>query len=230
MTDPRFFASLEQQLLAAERRLAPPRRRWSVRLMRRGVVVPIVIALAGVPALAATQPWDDFAGAPGSHKIQVKAPVPRTETTSVGVISYRTKTGLVCLASGIIKDGRVGRYYRNVFRALDASDAAGQCGDIRQNLLDFGGIALAYGAGSDVSVNEPEKIVYGLVASRSTLVRVTWPDGRTVMAPVTATDSPDDLQGAEGAFAVAVEPGARRGRASVELLRADGTLIHEFEL
>lgn len=219
-----FFERLEQQLVATERRLAPRRRR-----VRLGLVIPLAIAATAVPALAATRPWEDkYAGPPGSQKLRVEAPAPGPAEETAGVLTYSTRSGLVCLAAGPVQDGRVGRFGPTGFYPLDAADAPGQCGDIAQNLADFGGIALAFGGGT-VPRREP-LIVYGLVASRDTRVRVTWPNGHAELARVTATDAPAELQGAEGVFAVVAAPDVDLGGTRVELLRPDGTLLHTFQM
>jgi hypothetical protein len=192
--------------------------------------------LTAVPALAATQPWDEFSGPAGSHKLEAEASVPSAgaehtdAAPAVGVITYKSRSGLACLAAGPIENGRVGRYGRTGgFRAFDASEAPGPCGDIRDNLKEFGGIALAHSSGSKMDADLPQGILYGFVADRSTTVRVTWADKRSENAAVRPTASPEELQGAKGTFVLAALPGERLSGARVELLRPDGSLIHVFE-
>jgi hypothetical protein len=224
MTDG-FFERLEAQLVAADRRLAPRRRRW-----RRTIIPATIIAVTAVPALAATRPWEDpYSGPPNSQKLQVQAPVPKSKDVA-GVITYRARNGNVCLAAGFVQNGRVGRYNRyRTFDPLDASDAPGQCGDLAQNLIDFGGIALAHGTYANGDPDVPQVIVYGLVRSRMTTVVVTWRDGTRETATITPTDSPEQLQGAEGAYAIAGRPGLQLGGATIELSAPDGTVLHTFE-
>jgi hypothetical protein len=235
MTDS-YFDRFERQLVAAERQLVPRSRRWSRRLLRRGALVSLAIAVTGVPALAATRPWDVLSGWPGTQKLQAKADVPAAAAEhpdpapAVGVMTYRSRGGLVCLAAGPVENGRVGRYGPDgAFRAFDASEAPGPCGDIRQNLDEFGGIALAHSSGSRERANVPQGILYGLVADRSTRARVTWADGRTEIAPVSPVASPKELQGAEGTFVLAPAPGERLGGAQLELVAPSETVLHTFE-
>ncbi len=224
MTDG-FYEHLEAQLVAADRRLAPRRRRW-----RRTFIPAMVIAVTAVPALAATRPWEDpYGGPPNSQKLQVQAPVPESKSVA-GVMTYRARNGNVCLAAGFVQDGRVGRYNRyHKIEPIDASDAPGQCGDIAQNLIDFGGIALGHGTYANGDPDVRQAIVYGLVRSRMTSVNVTWRDGKRETATVTPTDSPAELQGAEGVYAIAGRPGLQLGGATVELSTPDGTVLHTFE-
>jgi hypothetical protein len=233
----RFFDGLERELRAAERRLAP-RRRWRAgKIVRRSALASVVVVAAGVPALATTQDWGVFSGPRDSEKVAAIAPVPdagdrrrASEVPQVGVISYRSHGGLVCLAAGVLRDGHVGRVGRNGrFYRLSAADAAGACGDIAENLAAFGGIGLAHEGYSEDDPNVTQSVVYGLTASRSTRVRVTWRDGRTETVGVTPTDSPADLHGSEGVFAVPGLPGTNSRGAKLELLRPDDTVIHTFE-
>jgi hypothetical protein len=127
-------------------------------------------------------------------------------------------------------DGRVGHVGPNGFHALDPADAPGSCGDIRENLADFGGIALGHEGGSAGDPDVRQAIVYGLVADRSTRVRVTWRDGRTADAAVGFVRDPAPTQGAQGVFVLAAVPGLSLRRARVELLRPDGALLHAFDL
>jgi len=204
--------------------------------MRPAALIPVVVAAVAVPALAATQPWDEFSGPPDSEKVAAVAPIPdpgkeaspTSEIPQVGLITYQTRRGLVCVAAGLVKDGYVGRAGRKGFHRLNAADAAGSCGDIAENLADFGGIGLAHEGQSEHDLDVTQSVIYGLTASSSTRVRVTWRDGRTETVSVAPTAAPESLQGAEGAFAVAGRPGTLSRDATLELLRPDGTLIHKF--
>jgi hypothetical protein len=232
-----FLDALSRELRAAERRLAP-RRRWRVGgVVRRSALVSVVVIAAGVPAIATTQDWDPFSGPRDSEKVAAIAPVPdagdrrrASEVPQVGVMSYRSHGGLVCLAAGVLRDGHVGRLGRNGrFYRLNAANAAGACGDIAENLADFGGIGLAHEGYSEDDASAIQAVVYGLTASRFARVRVTWRDGRTETVAVTPTDAPEELQGAEGVFAVPGLPGTSSRGATLELLRPDDTVMHTFE-
>lgn len=192
---------------------------------------PVPTATAPPPVVATPTPDDDpYSGAAGSQVVAATAPIPGSQEVA-GIITYRTAGGKVCLAAGYVVDARVGRYGRDGrFTPLDAADAAGSCGDIRQNLADFGGIVLGRNDVVPGTSRRAQAIVHGLVASRSTIVTVTWRDGERARARIAPTRAPEDLDGATGAFVLAGRPGVELRGATVELAAPDGTVLHRSEL
>ncbi|RKQ86137.1 hypothetical protein C8N24_4147 [Solirubrobacter pauli] len=192
---------------------------------------PVPTATASPPVVATPTPGDDpYRGAPDSQIVAATAPIPGSQDVA-GILTYRSAGGKACLAAGYVVDARVGRYGRDGrFTPLDAADAPGSCGDIRENLADFGGVVLGRNDVVPGTSRRAQAIVHGLVASRSTRVTVTWRDGERARARVAPTRAPEDLDGATGAFVLAGRPGVELRGATVELTAPDGTVLHRFEL
>jgi hypothetical protein len=186
---------------------------------------------APAPAASPLNQPMDLRGAAGSQQLRAQATTSAARSgrpLSVGMMTYTTNDGLVCFAAGPTRGGEVGRMGPRGFRALEADEGSGSCGDIQQNLKDFGGIALAHTSGSETDGKLPQGIVYGIVADPSTVIRVTWADGTTEEATPTLTGSPEELQGGTGAFALAAPLGQETSGARVDFVHPNQTVIHSF--
>ena len=171
---------------------------------------------------------DPYSGRRETQSLSATAPDP-AGGEAAGMLTYRSRGGQVCMISGFVRGGKLGRYGPNgAFSLIDPADGPGSCGDLAENLRDFGGVALATSGVLRGGTAGKQTLVYGLVASRTSTVTVTWRDGTRDEAVVSATDAPEELDGAEGAYVLLSRPGKGSGVARVRITAADGTVLHTF--
>lgn len=192
------------------------------------IVIPVIAVLlvVGISSIALAQaggPNADEAadsGVAGSGRI--------IATTNIvsgkwGVFGYTSRAGLTCLTAGPMQNGKVGMYGPNGFRAMRAEEAPGNCGDIAQNLVELGGVALASASPVAAGSNESRGVIYGVVAPDTVAVYLRDGSAEPEQLTVTATQ---EIGGTAGAFVTGLpenrRPGSMHGLV-IEIEKADGS-------